>query len=120
MQIVIWAKQKDSLFNDVIARDTSKHIDSFKVTNLYITDIEHKFVFDEVLKLSRPKHFQKPLIFRAYTKCPDLCPVKNLLNYKDKQDNQIQNFLFSQQNHLSHCQGMQLPGGLRIQWRRPI
>ena len=54
-----------------------------KVTNMYITDTECTFVFDEVLKHSRPKHCQKPLIFRAYPEYPALCPVKNLLNYLD-------------------------------------
>ena len=54
-----------------------------KVTNIYITDTECTFVFDEVLKHSRPKYYQKLLIFRAYPECPDLCPVKNLLNYLD-------------------------------------
>ena len=33
---------------------------------------------DEVLKHSRPKYCQKPLIFRAYLECPALCPVINL------------------------------------------
>ena len=51
-----------------------------KVTNMYITDT---FVFDEVIKHSRTKYCQKPLIFRAYAECPELCPVKNLLHYLD-------------------------------------
>ena len=54
-----------------------------KVTNIYITDTKCTFVFDEVLKHSRPKYCQKPLIFRAYPECPKLRPVKNLLNYLD-------------------------------------
>ena len=54
-----------------------------KVTNMYITDTECLFVLDEVLKHSRPKYCQKPLIFRANPECPELCPVKNLLKYLD-------------------------------------
>ena len=50
---------------------------------MYITDSECTFVFDEVLKHSRSKYCQNPLIFRAYPKCPDLYPVKNVLNYLD-------------------------------------
>ena len=54
-----------------------------KVTNMYITDTECTFVFDEVLKHSKPKYCQKPLILRAYPECPELCPVRNLSNYLD-------------------------------------
>ena len=38
-----------------------------KVTNMYITDTEVTFAFDDVLKHSRPNYEQKPLIFRAFT-----------------------------------------------------
>ena len=54
-----------------------------EVTNIYVTDGECAFVFDEVLKHSRSKYCQKPSIFRAYPECPELCPVQNLLNYLD-------------------------------------
>ena len=54
-----------------------------KVTNMYITDTECKFVFYKVLKHSRLKYCQKPLIYTAYPECPELRPVKNLLNYLD-------------------------------------
>ena len=54
-----------------------------KVTNMYITDTKCTLVFDEVLKHSRPKCCQKPLIFRAHPECPDLCPLKNILNCLD-------------------------------------
>ena len=50
---------------------------------MYITDTKCTFVFDEVLKHSRPKCCQKPLTFRAHPECPDLWPLKNLLNYLD-------------------------------------
>ena len=56
---------------------------NLQVTNTYITDTECTFVFDEVLKHYTPKYCQKPLMFRAYPKCSELCPVKNLLNYPD-------------------------------------
>ena len=58
--------------------NTLTHI---KVANMYITDTECTFVFDEVLKHSRPKYCQIPLIFKAYPECSELFPVKNLLNY---------------------------------------
>ena len=54
-----------------------------KVINMYITDTEYTFVFDAVLKHSRPKYCLKPLFFRAYPECPELCSVKSLLNYLD-------------------------------------
>ena len=38
-----------------------------KVTNMYITDTEVTFTFDEILKHSQPNYKQKPLIFRAFT-----------------------------------------------------
>ena len=52
-----------------------------KVTNMDIVDTERTFVFDKVLKSSRRKYCQKPLIFRAYPECPELCSAKDLLNY---------------------------------------
>ena len=51
-----------------------------KVANMYITDTEVTFTFDEVLKHSRPNYKQKPLIFRAFTS-KDLCPVTTLITY---------------------------------------
>ena len=54
-----------------------------KVTNMDITDTESTFVFHGVLKHSRLKYCQKPLIFGAYPKCAELCPVQNLLNHLD-------------------------------------
>ena len=50
------------------------------VTNMYITDPEVTFTFDEVLKHSRPSYKQKPLIFRAFTS-RDFCPVTTLITY---------------------------------------
>ena len=51
-----------------------------KVTNIYITDNEVPFTFDEILKHSRPNYKQKPLIFRAFSS-KDLCPVTTLITY---------------------------------------
>ena len=51
-----------------------------KVTNIYITDTEVTFTFDEVLKHSLPNYKQNPLIFRAYTS-KELCPVTTLNKY---------------------------------------
>ena len=50
------------------------------VTNMYITDTEVTFTFDEVLKHSRPNHKQKPLIFRAFSS-KGVCPVTTLITY---------------------------------------
>ena len=52
-----------------------------KVTNMYITDTEVSFTFDQVHKHSRPNYKQKPLIFRAFTSRRDLCPVTILITY---------------------------------------
>ena len=51
-----------------------------KVTNIYITDTEVPFTFDEILKHSRPNYKQKPLIFRVFSS-KDLCPVTMLITY---------------------------------------
>ena len=51
-----------------------------KVTNIYITDNEVPFTFDEILKHTRPNYKQKPLIFRAFSS-KDLCPVTTLITY---------------------------------------
>ena len=50
------------------------------VTNMYITDTEVTFTFDEVLKHSRPNYKQKPLIFKAFTS-KGVCPVTTLITY---------------------------------------
>ena len=47
-----------------------------KVTNMYMTDTECTFVFDEVLKHSRPKYCQKLLIFRAYPECSEYLDIR--------------------------------------------
>ena len=51
-----------------------------KVTNMYITDTEVSFTFDEVHKHSQPNYKQKPLIFRVFTS-RDLFPVTTLITY---------------------------------------
>ena len=51
-----------------------------KVTNMYITDTEVNFTFDELLKHSRPNYKQKPLILRAFSS-RNLCPVTTLISY---------------------------------------
>ena len=42
-----------------------------KFIKMCITDTEHTFVFDEVLKHSRPKYCQKLLILRVYPEYPE-------------------------------------------------
>ena len=54
-----------------------------KITNMYLTDTECTFVFDDVLKLSRPSFKEKLLVFRVFPKNPKLCPVSTLMQYLD-------------------------------------
>ena len=49
-------------------------ISHLKITNMYLTDTEWTFVFDDVLKHSRPSFKEKPLVFRACPQNPKLCP----------------------------------------------
>ena len=51
-----------------------------KVTNMYITDTEVTFTFDEVLKHSRPNYKQRLLIFRTFTSKD---PVTMLITYPE-------------------------------------
>ena len=56
-----------------------------KLENMYLTDEECTFVFDEVLKHSRPNYFQKPIRFRAFPQNISLCSlmtIKDYLNYR--------------------------------------
>ena len=55
----------------------------FKITNMYLTDKECTFVFDDVLKHSRPSFKEKSLVFRAFLQNPKLCPVSTLIQYLD-------------------------------------
>ena len=54
---------------------------NLKVTNMYITDTECTFVFDSVLKHSRPSFNDKPLIFREFSDNSSLCPVYLITRY---------------------------------------
>ena len=68
-----------------------------EVTNMYITDTECTFVFDEILKHSRSIYCQKHLIFRAYLKYPELYPVKKLIKlsrYKINKNVKSSTFFF--------------------------
>ena len=49
-----------------------KLISYLKITNMYLTDRECTFVFDDVLKHSRPSFNEKSLIFRAFLQNPKL------------------------------------------------
>ena len=56
-----------------------------KITNMFLTDDECTFIFDEVLKHSRPNFDASPIIFRAFPQEPDSCPVIAImifLNYR--------------------------------------
>ena len=67
-------KSKNSVCLMILLSGTRVNTSTYlNVTNMYITDTECTFVFKEVLKHSRTKYFQKPLIFRAYPKCPESC-----------------------------------------------
>ena len=54
-------------------------ISHLKITNMYLTDTECTFVFDDVLKHSRPSFKEKPLVFRAFPQNPKLCPASTLI-----------------------------------------
>ena len=54
-----------------------------KLTNMYITNSECTFVFDDVLKHSRPTFNDKPRVLRMYPDDNKLCPVKNIIDYLD-------------------------------------
>ena len=54
-------------------------ISYLKITNMYLTDTECTFVFDDVLKLSRPSFKEKLLVFRVFPQNPKLCPVSTLM-----------------------------------------
>ena len=54
-----------------------------KITNMYLTDTECTFVFDNVLKHSRPSFKEKPLVFKEFPENPKLCSVYTLIQYLD-------------------------------------
>ena len=83
-----------------------------KITNMYLTVTEYTFIFAKVSKHSRHKYCQKLLICRTCPECSEFYPVKNLLNYLDIRLKRSSDLA---QNHLSKCQGIQLPDKLRIQ-----
>ena len=58
-------------------------ISHLKISNMYLTDTECTFVFDDVLKHSRPYFKEKPLVFRAFPQNPKLFPVSTLIKYLD-------------------------------------
>ena len=41
-------------------------ISHLKITNMYLTDTECTFVFDDVLKYSEQSFKENPLVFRAF------------------------------------------------------
>ena len=51
------------------------------LNNMYLTDLECTFVFDDVLKHSRPNLYQKPLTFRSFPGNLALCPVNTIKQY---------------------------------------
>ena len=58
-------------------------ISHLKITNMYLTDTECTFVFDDVLKHSRLSFKEKPLVFRRFPQNPKLWPVSILIQYLD-------------------------------------
>ena len=55
-------------------------ISHLKITNIYLTDTECTFAFDDALKHSRPSFKEKPLVFRAIPENPKLF---TLIQYLD-------------------------------------
>ena len=48
---------------------------------MYLIDAECTFVFDDVLKHTRPSFKEKPLVFRRFPQNPKLYPVSTLIQY---------------------------------------
>ena len=53
----------------------------FTLPNMFITDKECTFVFDEVLKSTRPSFNINPMTFKAFSDRPALCPVQLIWDY---------------------------------------
>ena len=53
----------------------------FDVIHLTLTPEECTFTFGHVLKTTRPNFNTKPMTFRAYPHCPQLCPVSTVWQY---------------------------------------
>ena len=53
----------------------------FRMRNMFITEEEITFVFDEALKHSRPNGNTERMVFRAFPQLPGLCPVKAITDY---------------------------------------
>ena len=58
-----------------------------KTTNMFITDLECTFVFDDALKETRPGFNTKPMVFRAFPSHPSLCPVLVMWRYLNIRNN---------------------------------
>ena len=48
---------------------------------MYLTDDECTFIFDELLKQSRPSYQEKPLVFPYFPENPKQCQVTTLRQY---------------------------------------
>ena len=58
-------------------------LSNMKLTGMFLTNLEVTFVFDDVLKNSRPGFNTSPMIFRAFPFFSSLCPVRVLRSYLD-------------------------------------
>ena len=56
----------------------------FRLRNMYITQEECTFVFDEALKHSRPNWNTEKMTFRAFPELPGLCPVTAIWDYLEQ------------------------------------
>ena len=57
-------KQEIFLFVNLIIKFTCEL--NLKITNMYLTDTDYTFVFNDVLKHFRPSFKEKPLVFRVF------------------------------------------------------
>ena len=73
-------KQETCLFM-LLSGSCVNSISHLKITNMYLTDTECTFVFDDALKHSRPSFKEKPLVFRACIQNPKLCPVSIFIQH---------------------------------------
>ena len=65
----------------VLSASRTNTIPKLKITNMHLTDDECTFIFDELLKHSRPSYQEITLVFRAFPENPKRCPVTTLKLY---------------------------------------
>ena len=75
--------QKLSTLLMILSGNRVNMLSHLKLTNMFLSTSECTFVFDDVLKHTRPGFNDKPITFRAYPDDVSLCPVTNIQSYLD-------------------------------------